>query len=154
MLRHDAALKFIWFTAFVLVLTAGAKFISVGGVGAILDYPDSIFKIKFRNLLLYTATLESMVAISILIRWSVFLRLSLIAWLSTSFMLYRIGIWWMNPPQPCGCLGTITDALGVAPKTADRFMLSVLVVLLTGSYSLLAFEWNKDSFKDTVSIAN
>jgi len=142
-MNKNTAQRFIWFAAAVLLLTAIAKFISVGGTVRILDQPDPLFKIKYRQLLLGVGTLETCVAVVLLAYKPVFTRLALIAWLSTNFLLYRIGIWWINPPQPCGCLGTITSALGITPKTGDHLMLGVLIVLLVGSFSLLALEWKK-----------
>ena len=32
----------------------------------------------------------------------------LLVWLSTNFLVYRIGLWWMGWKEPCGCLGNST----------------------------------------------
>jgi hypothetical protein len=142
--------KFIWLAVVVLALTAVAKYISVSGHTRILGQADPLFGIAYRQLLLGVAILETSVVLILVFNRNNFFRLALIAWLATNFLLYRIGIWWLNPPQPCGCLGTITDALGIAPKTADRLMLWVLTILLVGSYSLLLLEWRKRKAATTV----
>ncbi len=140
---------FIWFAALVLMATAIAKFISVGGATRILDQPDPLLKIKYRQLFFGVAVMETVVATVLFASRANFFRLALIAWVATNFMLYRLGLWWLNPPKPCGCLGTVTDALGIAPKTADQIMLGVLLVLLLGSYGLLLKEWLQKKSEST-----
>jgi hypothetical protein len=64
-----------------------------------------------------------------------------LALLSTNFVVYRLGLWWMGWHQPCGCLGNLTDALRISPTTADHIMKGVLAYLLIGSYGLLWRQW-------------
>ena len=45
--------------------------------------------------------------------------------------------------KPCGCLGNLTDALGISPETADTVAKVLLAYLLIGSYALLVWEWRK-----------
>lgn len=69
--------------------------------------------------------------------------LGLTAWLSTNFVLYRLGLWWMDWKSPCGCLGNLTDALHISPQTADNIMKVLLAYLLIGSYGLLIWNWRQ-----------
>ncbi|MGA4645758.1 MauE/DoxX family redox-associated membrane protein, partial [Limisphaera sp. 4302-co] len=69
------------------------------------------------------------------------LSLVLVGWLSGNFALYRLGLWWMGWKRPCGCLGHLTDALGVSPTVADRVMIGVLAYLGVGAFSGLF--WTK-----------
>ncbi len=71
------------------------------------------------------------------------LALGLVAWISTSFVVYRLGLWWMDWHRPCSCLGNLTDALQISPQVADNIMKVVLVYLLVGSYGLLLLEWQQ-----------
>lgn len=61
-------------------------------------------------------------------RWG--LSLGLLIWLGLSMGLCRLGLGWMGWKAPCGCLGHLTDALGVSPVMVDRVMVGVLVYLL------------------------
>ena len=70
------------------------------------------------------------------------LALGLVAWMSTNFVVYRLGLWWMDWKKPCNCLGNLTDALHISPQTADNIMKVILAYLLIGSYGLLIWRWN------------
>jgi hypothetical protein len=71
------------------------------------------------------------------------LALGLIAWLATSFVVYRLGLWWMEWRRPCGCLGNLTDALHISPQTAENITKVILAYLLIGSYSILFWQWRQ-----------
>jgi len=53
--------------------------------------------------------------------------------LATNFVVYRVGLWWIGWHRPCGCLGNLTDLLGISPHTADTIMKLVLAYLLAGT---------------------
>lgn len=144
---------FIWFAIAVLVVTSIAKFVSSGGTVRILDQPDPLLKIKYRHLFLGTAVLELAVAGVLVFSRATILRLGLIAWLATNFLIYRLGLWWLNAPKACGCLGTVTDALGIPPKTADTIMQVLLTLLLVGSYSLLFKEWRSKNVESVTDVS-
>lgn len=67
----------------------------------------------------------------------------LVTWLSTSFLCYRIGLWWIGWKRPCGCMGSLTDALHIKPETADHIAKAFLAYLLISSYGLLIWEWRQ-----------
>jgi len=71
------------------------------------------------------------------------LKLELIAWLGTSFVVYRLGLCWMEWRKPCSCLGNLTDALHIQPQTADTAIKIILVYLLAGSYTCLFWLWRQ-----------
>jgi hypothetical protein len=81
-------------------------------------------------------------AICFFSKWQT-LALGLVAWMSTNFLVYRLGLWWMNWKKPCSCLGNLTDALHISPQTADNIMKVLLAYLLIGSYGLLIWQWQK-----------
>lgn len=136
----------MWFSIVVLSTTAIAKLISAMGTTRILQHSDPLLSVTYKHLFLGTAFVEGIVVIVLLFSRTNLLRLGLIAWLATNFLLYRVGLWWVNAPEPCGCLGTLTARLSIDPKIADRIMLSLLVVLLVGSYGLLLKEWRQRKF--------
>jgi hypothetical protein len=66
-----------------------------------------------------------------------------LAWLSTSFLIYRFGLVWAGYHKPCPCLGNLTDALHIPPQTADTAMKIILAYLLIGSYATLFWLWRQ-----------
>jgi hypothetical protein len=123
----------------ILVATGLAKFITVLGDSRILDRPDTIFTfLTNRQLLFGVAVLELSVATLIVSRWLQMTgKLALIAWLGAAFLTYRVAAVGLGKAGPCRCLGNLTDALGIAPATADLAMKFALGYLLMGSIIFL-----------------
>ena len=128
---------FLRSVSFLLALSAFAKFWSAAfGAGSILKASDPLVGIPFGPLLLTVALVEVLVASVCLSRSSIN-GLMAVAWLSTVFLAYRIGLWWIDWKKPCSCLGNLTDALHISPQLADNVMKGVLAFMLIGSISLL-----------------
>lgn len=125
----------------ILFVTGLAKVLSAGGSARALNLPDPILLLSNRHVLLSVGILELVIAGIALFRRNRFLQVSLIAWLATNFLVYRFGLWWIGAKRPCGCLGTITDALNISPKTVESLMKLILVFLLVGSYAALMSLW-------------
>jgi hypothetical protein len=133
-----------WFLvlAGVFLAVAGtAKLWSTFGHSGVLQTVDPIIGLKFASLMRVVAFAELATAALCFSGRKPELATILVAWLGTSFMLYRIGLWCMNWQRPCGCLGNLTDALHISPATADNVMKAVIIYLLGGSYSLLIRKW-------------
>jgi hypothetical protein len=121
----------------ILAITGTAKLFTVTGDATILRVPDPFFGIPFQQLMLLVGLAELLVAgICFLGRWPG-LSAMLVAWLASGFLVYRTGIWMIGWKKPCGCLGNLTDVLGITPKTADWIALVLLGYLLAGSYAFL-----------------
>ena len=71
------------------------------------------------------------------------LRTSLLAWLASTFVAYRLDLGWIGYQKRCPCLGNLTDALHVSPQTADTAMKIILAYLLLGSYATLFWLWRQ-----------
>jgi len=104
---------------------------------------DPLIGLSFRHLLLIAEVVESVVAYFCLFTKKIKLNTLLIAWLSTSSIVYRIGLWRINWQRPCSCLGSLTDALHIPPQTADTAMKIILAYLLIGSYATLFWLWRQ-----------
>lgn len=78
------------------------------------------------------------------------------AWISSDFVVYRVGLWWMNWHRPCNCLCNCldnrTDALHISPQTADNIKNLILAYLLIGSYALLFLNWRKRSVTEGIQM--
>jgi len=121
----------------ILGVTAIAKIISAFGNAKLLGYPDPVFGFEFRYFMLTVGILELSVAfICFVPRWTQKAAF-VVAWLSTMFLGYRLGMFWMHYQRPCACLGNLTDALHISPDTVNTVMKVVLTYLLVGSYGLL-----------------
>jgi hypothetical protein len=131
---HD---YFIISAGVILAITGAAKLLAITGDGTILRVSDPFFGIPFQPLMLLVGLAELLVAgICFLGRWPG-LSTMLVAWLASGFLVYRMGIWMIGWKKPCGCLGNLTDVLGISPKTADWIAMILLGYLLVGAYAVL-----------------
>ncbi len=135
-----------WFfklTGSALVLTGVAKAFSAIGPARALDTADPLIGLPFRQLLLVVGLAELSIAFFCLFTDKRRLSLLAVAWISTNFLVYRIGLWFIGWHRPCGCMGNLTDFLHILPRTADNIMKGVLAYLLIGSYGILLWEWRQ-----------
>ncbi|MEI2725877.1 MAG: hypothetical protein V9H26_20885 [Verrucomicrobiota bacterium] len=125
----------------ILAITGIAKIWSGLGNSKFLAVVDPIIGIKFGQLMLLVGLAEIVIALVCFFSKRQTLALGLVAWMSTNFVVYRLGLWWMHWHRPCNCLGNLTDALHISPQTADNIMKALLAYLLIGSYGLLIRQW-------------
>ena len=135
-----------WFTltaGVILAITGIAKVWSGLGSSKFLAVVDPIIGIKFGFLMLAVGVAEIVIAAVCFFSKRQTLALGLVAWMSTNFVVYRLGLWWMDWHRPCSCLGNLTDALHISPQTADNIMKVLLAYMLIGSYGLLIWQWKR-----------
>ncbi len=128
---------FVLISGVILAITGVAKVWSGLGNSKFLTVVDPIIGIKFGQLMLAVGAAEIVIALVCFFSKRQTLALGLVAWMSTNFVVYRLGLWWMDWKKPCSCLGNLTDALHISPQTADNIMKLLLACLLIGSYSHL-----------------
>ena len=133
----------LWSSGILLLLTSVAKIISATGSARALVNADPILFISFRSEFFIIGCIELIVGSVCLIHKSVGLRAGLVAWLSTAFAVYRVGLWAVGWHKPCACLGNFTGALGIPPQGADTAMKIILAYLLIGSYATLFWLWRQ-----------
>jgi len=134
---------FIYSAGILLAITAIAKLISSLGDAGILKNPDPILTISFQHIFWIVGAVELVISFFCFFGIRVELRLGLIALLATNFVMYRIGLILIGYLKPCPCLGNLTDALHILPKTADTAMKIILAYLLIGSYATLFWLWRQ-----------
>jgi len=127
----------------ILVITGIAKVWSGLGNSKLLAVLDPVIRIKFGLLMLGVGATETVIALVCFLSKRQTLALGLVAWISTNFVVYRLGLWWTDWHRPCSCMGNLTDALPISPQVADSLMKVVLGYLLVGSYALLFLNWRK-----------
>ena len=116
------------------------KAFSAIGSARALDSADPLIGIPFRQLLLLVGLAEFLIAFFCLFTDKRRLSLLAVAWLSSNFLVYRLGLWFIGWHRPCGCMGNLTDLLHISPRVADNIMKGVLAYLLIGSYAILVRE--------------
>lgn len=134
---------FVYSAAIILLLTAAAKFISSAGQAKMLLQRDPLTGFQFRDLFRIVGGIEVAVALVCCFGKRIWLPAGLVAWLTTSFLGYRLGLSWTGYHRPCSCLGNLTDALRISPQTADMAMKIILAYLLIGSYASLFWFWRQ-----------
>jgi hypothetical protein len=125
----------------ILLITGTGKILSALGHAAILQRVDPIIPMQFKHLMLTAGILELLVACICFFNKPRVLGHFVTAWLATSFLIYRVGLWWIGWQRPCHCLGDFADALRISSQTADLIMKIVLAYLLVGSYAALFHAW-------------
>lgn len=129
---------FIVTASMILIMTGIAKILNVAGGSAVLWLQDPIFGLPFSILMLLVGIGEGAAACFCLFSSSgIITRTMPIACLSTAFLGYRGALWSLDWERPCGCLGSLTDGLGISPPTADNIALLLLAYLLIGSYATM-----------------
>jgi hypothetical protein len=118
-----------------------AKTLSAIGPAHALDALDPLIGIPFRLLLLLVGLVELLIAFFCLFTDKRRFSLLATAWISTNFLVYRVGLWVIGWRRPCGCMGSLADMLHLSPRAADSIMKVVLAYLLVGSYLLLFLQW-------------
>lgn len=134
---------FLFTAGLALAATAFGKAFSAIGPARALDALDPLVGMPFRELLLLVGLVELLIAFFCLFTDKRRLSLLAVAWISTNFLVYRLGMWFIGWHRPCGCMGSLTDLLHISPRLADNIMKGVLAYLLIGSYALLFAQWRQ-----------
>jgi hypothetical protein len=125
---------FITSAGTILAITAIAKACSAFGDSRYLLVADPVTGLHFGHLMLATATVEIIIAYLCLFSARETFALTLVAWLSTNFIVYRLALRFLGWHRPCACLGNLTDALHIPPEAADNLLKIALGYLLIGSF--------------------
>jgi hypothetical protein len=138
-----------------LILMAGlAKLGSSFGNAHILQMSDPILSLSFRSVFRVVGVIELCIGIICFRHRPSILKASLVAWIATSFVAYRLGLLFVEYRKPCQCLGNLTDGIHISPEIADTIMKTILGYLLVGSYVALWFLLRKRGELLTVRSVN
>jgi hypothetical protein len=127
----------------LLAATGLGKAFSAIGSARALDTPDPLVGVPFRQLLLLVGLAELLIAFFCLFTDKRQLSLLAVVWMSTNFLVYRLGLWFIGWNHPCGCMGSLAGMLHLSDRAADNIMKGVLAYLLIGSYGILLWEWRR-----------
>jgi hypothetical protein len=135
--------RFLISAGVLLAVTAVAKMFSAIGPARALDLPDPLLGLPFRQLLLLVGIVELLIAFFCLFTDRHRLSLRAVGWISTNFLVYRLGLWLIGWHHPCACMGKLAGVLHLSDQAADNIMKGVLTFLLVGSYLLLFAHWRQ-----------
>ncbi len=125
----------------VLLAMALVNLMGTVGSAQVLRLPDPLLIIPLWIAMLITGGMEFAVALVCLFGQRPGLQTSLIAWLATTFAVYRIALIWQRGHWQWGCLGNLSATLHIPSGVAGFVMISMLVYLLLGGYVLLLWPW-------------
>jgi len=103
--------------------------------------------LPFRYILVLLGFVEMAVAWLCLFTNKRTLSLGLVAWLTTTLVAYRIGLWTMAWPHPAPLLGNLMGSLNISPLVADGLVAAISVCLLIGSSATFCFAGRAAKFQ-------
>jgi hypothetical protein len=137
MTMRQALRCYLGSVAFLLGLTALAKFYSATGSAKILDLREALLPLTNRQALLLLGLLELVISLGLLFGRNDTMKLISIAWLSSNFVLYRVASFLLVVGRPCPCLGSITEKLPFNPSVIDQILLYLVIYMFMGSLLFL-----------------
>ena len=140
-MQKRSAVWFLRASGALLLVTGLAKAFSAIGSARALDTIDPLIGMPFRQLFLIVGQAEALIAFFCLFTDHRRLSVMAVAWISTNFLVYRLGLWFIGWHHPCNCMGSLAGMLHLSDQAADNIMKVVLAFLLVGSYLLLFLGW-------------
>jgi hypothetical protein len=143
--QHGFTKAFIYSTSALLFITGAAKLYSATGTVKILTATNPFFHLSYRSLMVGVGLVELAIAAYLLRGDSTKLKLWLVLWLSSNFIMYRVAASFLQI-RPCPCLGTLQSTLPFSKDLVDFVLKLVVVYFFVGSAgTLLAwFSGNQD----------
>ena len=132
---------FIYSAGGILLAAALIRFVIATGSTPVLAMPDPMLGISIRFALLIVGGIELIFALICLFGENVKLQTGLLAWLSTCFALFWLGLLWMHCHLQGTCLGSLTDPLHLSRGVIGFIMQLLPLGLLIGSYAALFHLW-------------
>lgn len=133
----------IYLSGILLLFTAIAKFVSSMGGARILKVSDPLFGIPFQHVFWIVGIIELIIAVVCISGRRIILQAGLLAWLASSFVMYRMSLMLTGYQKPCACLGSLTDALPISPQIVNIVLKMILAYLLIASYGTLIWHWKQ-----------
>jgi hypothetical protein len=137
MVKSGIASKAVYYyvktAVWVIVISGLAKLIAASLENLLLTKHDPVFDfLSYRQVALVVGMVEVAAAFFIIQRRH--LAMHVLCWLSTMFLLYRIGLWGVGSKEPCQCLGNLLGWAGISNSVERGLTTLLFVFLLVCSY--------------------
>lgn len=133
-IRTSILRAFILSAGAILLLTAAAKILGAWRETRVMTAADPIFSLSYRYLFIEAGALEAIAGLICLFSKRSLIQVIIIAWLSSAFLFYRVGLYLIKYQGPCPCLGSLTTEMHISKRLADSLLISTLSYMLIGSY--------------------
>ncbi len=134
---------FLITTGSILVLTAIAKSIGLLQGARILYATNGLVGLDNRFVYGGAAVAELAVAAFLLFGKNSVTKAFSVVWLASCFGAYRLGNWWLDIPEPCSCLGQVSDWIPGLSPYADSIALGLLAYFMTGSLAIILHDFRR-----------
>jgi hypothetical protein len=143
---------FIYSAGAILLMAALERFLIAAGDVQVLGMPDPALGIPLRYAVLIAGVLELTAALICLFGKQVGLQIGWLAWTSTNFIVFRIGLLSMHCHPQATCIGSLTDPLRLSRGITGIVLQIIPACLCFGSYALLSL-WFKRRIKPANLVA-
>jgi DNA-directed RNA polymerase subunit RPC12/RpoP len=132
---------FIGFAGGILLAAALFRFVIAAGNTQALALPEPMLGIPLLYAVLMVGGLELTAALICLFGKRVRLQAGLLAWLATNFVVFWIGLFWINCHPQATCIGSLTDPFHLSRGTTGFVTQLLPLGLLLGSYAAVFQLW-------------
>jgi hypothetical protein len=118
----------------ILLAAALLRFVIATGSAQALDLPEPLLGIPIRYAVLLVGGIELAMALICLFGKNSKFQTVCLAWLTTNFFVYLIGLLIMQCRPETSCIGSLTDPLQLSMGISRMVMIFMPLYLLLGSY--------------------
>ena len=132
---------FIYSAGGILLAAALMRFLIAAGTAQALTLPEPMLGIPLRYAVLLIGGFELTVALICLFGKQIGFQIAGLLWLSTNFLVYWIGLFWMHCHLQGTCVGSLTDPLHLTRGATGYLMEFIPFYLVLGSYAAAFWFW-------------
>jgi hypothetical protein len=126
----------------ILLAAAAIRFVIAAGESPLMAMPEPMLGIPLRYAVLTVGGLELLIALICLFGRQIAFQVACLAWLSTDFIVYRIGLLLTHSHPQTTCIGSLTDPLHLASGAMGLLVALMPFCLLVGSYVAFTCLWD------------
>lgn len=129
-------------SGFLLLVFGGIKVVSATGGSKILETLDPVFPVTRRFIFVASGTMEIVGGLIILCKSTPITQIVTVGVFGLAFAAYRSGLALLGDGQPCPCLGSAYQWLGISQDTANLLgTIAFSFILASGLFGAFC-TWN------------
>jgi len=133
--------SFLKWAGVILLVAALSRFLIAFGDAAFLGLPDPALGVPLRYAILTVGVIELVVALICLFGKETHLRAGWLAWCTTNYVVFLIGLFWMHCHSQATCIGSLTDPLRISRGWTGIITAFLPLFLAIGSYTAVIQLW-------------